>query len=250
VITPDGIVGKVKEVYFMSSQVLMINDRDSGAGVILEKSRLQGDLHGSSQGETVVKNVMSDEKVDVGEKVITSGGDRIYPKGLPVGNVTAVNSDPDKPLFLSIAVKPATNLGRLEEVLVITKITEELPNASQSSGPIRAADILAQRLPTVPKLPEKAPEKPEEKTQGKKPHEKPGTPGASTPGGIANQAKKLVGGTNSGVTEENTKPLVPKAPKAKKPAADQSPQATPPEATKPDKPETGPPPSNGEKPPE
>src|SRR5205807_6593753 len=102
VITPDGIVGKVKEVYATSSQVLMINDRDSGAGVILEKTRLQGDLHGSSQGETVVKNVMSDEKVDVGEKVITSGGDKIYPKGLPVGNVTAVNSDPDKPLFLSI----------------------------------------------------------------------------------------------------------------------------------------------------
>jgi rod shape-determining protein MreC len=216
---------------------------------------LQGDLHGSSQGETVVKNVMSDEKVDVGEKVITSGGDKIYPKGLPVGAVTAVNSDPDKPLFLSITVKPATNLNRLEEVLVVTKMTEELPNASQVSGPIRAADILAQRLPTVPKLPEKATDKPSEKTQEKKPHEKPGSTGASTqpekptPGGPANQAKKLVDGTNSDVTEKN-KSLVPKAPKTKKPAADQSPQATPPEATKPDKPETGPPPSNGEKPPE
>jgi rod shape-determining protein MreC len=255
VITPDGIVGKVKEVYFMSSQVLMINDRDSGAGVILEKSRLQGDLHGSSQGETVVKNVMSDEKVDVGEKVITSGGDRIYPKGLPVGNVTAVNSDPDKPLFLSIAVKPATNLGRLEEVLVITKITEELPSAGQVSGPIRAADILAQRLPTVPKLPEKATEKPSEKTQEKKPNEKPGNTGASTqpgkltPSGPASPAKRLLDGTNSSVTEKN-KSLVPKAPKTKKPAADQSPQATPPDATKPDKPATEPPPSSGEKPPE
>jgi rod shape-determining protein MreC len=255
VITPDGIVGKVKEVYFMSSQVLMINDRDSGAGVILEKSRLQGDLHGSSQGETVVKNVMSDEKVDVGEKVITSGGDRIYPKGLPVGNVTAVNSDPDKPLFLSIAVKPATNLGRLEEVLVITKITEELPSAGQVSGPIRAADILAQRLPTVPKLPEKATEKPSEKTQEKKPNEKPGNTGASTqpgkltPSGPVSAAKKLVDGTNSDVAEKN-KSLVPKAPKTKKPAADQSPQATPPDATKPDKPATEPPPSSGEKPPE
>jgi rod shape-determining protein MreC len=255
VITPDGIVGKVTVVYFMSAQVLMINDRDSGAGVILEKSRLQGDLHGSSQGETVVKNVMSDEKVDVGEKVITSGGDRIYPKGLPVGNVTAVNSDPDKPLFLSIAVKPATNLGRLEEVLVITKITEELPSAGQVSGPIRAADILAQRLPTVPKLPEKATEKPSEKTQEKKPNEKPGNTGASTqpgkltPSGPVSAAKKLVDGTNSDVTEKN-KSLVPKAPKTKKPAADQSPQATPPDATKPDKPATEPPPSSGEKPPE
>src|SRR5947207_11276269 len=123
VITPDGIVGKVKEVYFTSSQVLLINDRDSGAGVILEKSRLQGDLHGSSQGETLVRNVMSDEKVDIGDQVLTSGSDRIYPKGLPVGVVTAVNTDSDKPLFLAIAVKPATNLSRLEEVLVVTKMT-------------------------------------------------------------------------------------------------------------------------------
>src|SRR5437764_5551998 len=122
VITPDGIVGKVREVLFMSSQVLLVNDRDSGAGVILEKSRLQGDLHGSSQGETLVKNVMSDEKVDIGERVITSGGDRIYPKGLPVGVVTAFNTDPDKPLFLSIAVKPSTNLSRLEEVLLVKKM--------------------------------------------------------------------------------------------------------------------------------
>jgi len=247
VITPDGIVGKVKEVYATSSQVLMINDRDSGAGVILEKTRLQGDLHGSSQGETVVKNVMSDEKVDVGEKVITSGGDKIYPKGLPVGNVTAVNSDPDKPLFLSIAVKPAASLGRLEEVLVISKMPEELPSVGQSSGPIRAADILAQRLPTVPKPVEK-------------PQEKAGTSGAvATPGkpaqgGAASQGKKPVAGANSGVPANDGKPAVPKmpkAPKAKKAASqpDQSPP-TPSDSAKPGKPEPERPPSTTEKPPE
>jgi rod shape-determining protein MreC len=258
VITPDGIVGKVKEVYFMSSQVLMINDLYSGAGVILEKSRLQGDLHGSSQGETVVKNVMSDEKVDIGDMVITSGGDRIYPKGLPVGSVTAVNSDPDKPLFLSITVKPATNLSRLEEVLVVTKMTEELPNVSQISGPIRAADILAQRLPSVPKLPEKAAEKPAEKTREKKPQDKVNTPGAftqpekPTPGSITNQAKKGAGGTDSGVTEKNSKPLPLKAPKPRKETGqpDPSQKVPPQEATKPDKPGTEPAPANGEKPPE
>jgi len=253
VITPDGIVGKVKEVYFMSSQVLVINDRDSGAGVILEKSRLQGDLHGSSQGETVVKNVMSDEKVDVGEKVITSGGDRIYPKGLPVGNVTAVNSDSDKPLFLSISIKPAANLSRLEEVLVITKMTEELPNANQTAGPIRAADILAQRLPTVPKLPEKAVENANDKTQEKIPRKQPNDAGASTQpqrpisGG---PAKKVVSGANPGVTEQSSKPAAPKLPKTKKSAADQSPQATSPKSTQTDKPETQPMPASGEKPPE
>ncbi len=256
VITPDGIVGKVKEVYFTSSQVLLINDRDSGAGVILEKSRLQGDLHGSSQGETLVKNVMSDEKVDIGERVVTSGGDRIYPKGLPVGVVTAFNTDPDKPLFLSIAVKPATNLGRLEEVLVVTKMTEELPNAGQLSGRVRAADILAQRLPTVPKVPEKATGKPgdknpaQEKPATGKPENQAGTTGASTqsvkgiPNPIPNQAKKPAAGVNSGADKE-AKPVAPKPPKKAAPTPDQSPQATPP-----DKPQTEAPPPHAEKPPE
>ena len=265
VITPDGIVGKVKEVYFTSSQVLLINDRYSGAGVILEKSRLQGDLQGSTQGETLVKNVMSDEKVDIGDQVVTSGGDRIYPKGLPVGAVTSVNTDPDKPLFLSIAIKPATNLSRLEEVLVVTKMTEELPNVSQISGPIRAADILAQRLPTVPKVPEKATQKPTDKNQTQpkttgKPENKTGAAGTTTQpakpasGATTNPAKKPATGTNSGA-EKITKPLPSKAPNTKTPQKppgepDQSPQAVPPEAAKPDKPETQAPPTNAEKPPE
>ena len=268
VITPDGIVGKVREVYFMSSQVLLINDRDSGAGVILEKSRLQGDLHGSSQGETLVKNVMSDEKVDIGDQVVTSGGDRIYPKGLPVGVVTAVNPDPDRTLFLSIAVKPSTNLNRLEEVLVVTKMTEELPNVNQLSGPIRAADILAKRLPTVPKAPEKAdgktPDKddknqPQQKPTGK-PEDKIGAGGATippvkpVPNAATNPVKKLATGTNSGA-EKNSTSLPPKTPGTKTPkkpaeGSDQPPRAVPPKAAKPEKPTIVAPPANAEKPPE
>src|SRR5579864_3931034 len=91
VITPDGIVGKVREVYPVSSQVLLINDRESGAGVVLESSRLQGVLHGSDLGELGLSDIMADEKVDVGERIIASGGDRIYPRGLPVGVVRSVS---------------------------------------------------------------------------------------------------------------------------------------------------------------
>lgn len=151
VITPDGIVGKIKEVYPLSSQVLLINDRDSGAGVILENSRLEGVLHGSDLGDLRVDDVMSDEKVDVGERVITSGGDRIYPKGLPVGTVNKVSQDYDAGPFLNIRIKPAADLNRLEEVLVVTSFREENPSAQTSEVPRRAADIRAQRLPSIPK---------------------------------------------------------------------------------------------------
>jgi rod shape-determining protein MreC len=172
VITPDGIVGKIKEVYPLSAQVQLINDHDSGAGVILENSRLQGVLRGSDLGELRVDDIMADEKVEVGERVITSGGDRIYPKGLPVGTVTKVSQDNDAGPFLTIKIKPAADLNRLEELLVVTSMTEETPSASSAEAPRRAADILAQRLPSVPK-PTPTP------TKTAKPSTSPG------PGGLA-----------------------------------------------------------------
>ena len=149
VMTPDGIVGKVYSVFPTSSLVLEINDPSSGAGVILEKSRLQGILKGDARGtgETYVNNVMSDEKLEPGDVVLTSGGDRVYPKGLPVGTVEKILAGEDS--FLKIRVKPAANLNRLEEVLVITKIEDKAPQVNEAAAPVRAADILAKRLPTV-----------------------------------------------------------------------------------------------------
>jgi rod shape-determining protein MreC len=149
VITPEGVVGKVFRVYPSSSLVLLISDPSSGVGVILEKSRLQGILKGAASGETVLQNVMSDERVNPGEKVLTSGGDRVFPKGLAVGTVAEV--EPGSGLFLRVRVKPAARLERLEEVLVITRIEERGPSVDDLTGPVRAADILAQRLPSVPK---------------------------------------------------------------------------------------------------
>ncbi len=151
VITSDGIVGKVLRVFHASSQVLLINDPSSGVGAILESSRLQGILQGTAAGETMLRYVMSDEKVATGERVLTSGGDRIFPKGLPVGAVQQTN--PGSDLFLNIRVKPAANLSRLEEVLVVTRVLENTPQAPEPSAPVRAADILAERLPSVPPKP-------------------------------------------------------------------------------------------------
>ena len=150
VITVDGIVGKVLKVFGSSSQVLLIDDQSSGVGGILEKSRLQGIVRGTSSGEVVLEHIMSDNAVQAGEEVRTSGGDRIFPKGLPVGTVTQVGNGPD--LFLTIRVRPAANLNKLEEVLVVTKLLEREPTQLET-GTTRAVDILAQRLPSVPDKP-------------------------------------------------------------------------------------------------
>jgi rod shape-determining protein MreC len=160
VITPDGIVGKVKDVFPLSSQVLLINDHDSGAGVILESSRLQGIVKGTSLGELQINDIMSDEKVETGERVITSGGDRIYPKGYTVGTVIGATPDRDNDPFLAIKIKPAADISRLEEVLVITKMSDDSQATASGPAPMRAADILSQRLPSIPKVDPNAPKTP------------------------------------------------------------------------------------------
>jgi rod shape-determining protein MreC len=171
VITGDGVVGKTLLVSRTVSQVLLIDDQTSGVGAILEKARTQGVVRGTPAGEIVLEKIMSDETVQPGDKVLTSGGDRIFPKGLPVGTVTKIS--PGSELFLTIRVKPAADLSRLEEVLVITQQEEREPAPSEAAAPLRAADILAERLPTVP--PKPAPD------AGKPPAAAAATPGAKPP---------------------------------------------------------------------
>ena len=154
VITADGIVGKVLHVYRSTSLVLLISDQTSGVGAILEKSRINGILRGLPSGEVALDRVLSDEQVPTGELALTSGGDRIFPKGLPIGRVSKVSAGSD--FFLNIRVKPTANLSKLEEVLIVTKVDERQATPDQS-GPVRAADVLAERLPTVPPKPAEAP---------------------------------------------------------------------------------------------
>lgn len=157
VITDQGIVGKVLRVFHSSSQVLLVNDVSSGVGAILEKSRLQGVLKGTASGDAILDKVMSDEQVEPGERVLTSGGDRIFPKGLLIGYVRDVKTGAD--LFLKIHVRLSANLSKVEEVLVITKVDEREPSAAELNAPVRAIDILANRLPSVPEKPATDPSK-------------------------------------------------------------------------------------------
>lgn len=178
VITPDGVVGKIVRVFPGSSQVLEITDQSSGVGAILEKSRLQGIVKGTPEGDPVLDYIMVDEAVAPGERVLTSGGDRIFPKGLPIGSVVRVGKGHD--LFHAIYLKPAADLNRLEEVLIVTKVEERTPAADQAESP-RAADILAQRLPSVPKSADPAAPQPGATPAGANPKPAPASPPPGKP---------------------------------------------------------------------
>jgi rod shape-determining protein MreC len=154
VITPDGIVGKVRDVFAQSSQVILLNDPSYGAGVLLVNTRTRGILHGGPGGTLVISNLLPDDRIKPGESIITSGGDRVFPRGLPVGNVVSSKPDPDHQPYAITAVKPASNLDRLEEVLIITDVAEQLAlnkatDAEVDEAGKRAAEVVADRLPNL-----------------------------------------------------------------------------------------------------
>jgi rod shape-determining protein MreC len=119
VITPDGVVGKVIESYRDTSQVLLLTDKDSGVGAMLAESRIQSPVGGVGEPLLAMKYVANDDTVNVGERVVTSGMDRIFPRDLPVGTVAQIK--PGNP-FKQIRLRPAANLERLEEVIVLLSL--------------------------------------------------------------------------------------------------------------------------------
>lgn len=118
VITPDGVVGKIIGVYPDTSQVLLLNDKDSGVGALFAATRTQGVVKGIGEPQLLLEYVSNEEKVQVGEALLTSGQDRIFPKDLPLGTVVEATPDKRSP-FMRIRVNPAAHLDRLEEVLVL-----------------------------------------------------------------------------------------------------------------------------------
>ena len=143
VITPDGVVGKIIATYPDTSQVLLLNDKESGVGALLADTRTQGPVKGNGEPLLSLDYVSNDEKVSAGETVLTSGQDRIFPKDLPVG--TVVDAAPDrKTPFMKIRVKPAARLDRLEEVLVLpTRQELNLRKEADASTPPTVSPVVA-----------------------------------------------------------------------------------------------------------
>src|SRR3982750_1890834 len=124
VVTPEGIVGKVVAVYPLVSQVLLVTDPTFKVGVESQKGHVHGVLNCGS-GKCLVEQIQNEEKVDVGEWFFTSGEDRLFPKGFPVG--TVISAQPGqgmKNLVLNLSGAP----GGAEEVLVVLQgIHQNIP---------------------------------------------------------------------------------------------------------------------------
>jgi rod shape-determining protein MreC len=118
VVTPLGVVGKVVSVTKRSAKVILLTDANSGIDVLVQRTRSRGIVSGSLDNGTVLKYMKRSEDVQVGDRLITSGVDGVFPKGLMVGTVIKVNKQ-HLGLFQSVEVLPAVQSSRVEEVLVV-----------------------------------------------------------------------------------------------------------------------------------
>jgi rod shape-determining protein MreC len=139
VITPDGVVGKILEAYSNTAQVLLINEKGSGVGSLLATSRTQGVAIGQGEPLLSLQYIVNDQEVSNGELVLTSGGDRIFPKDLPVGTVVEVRAGNT---FKVIQLRPAARLDRLEEVFILLSRAEW---ESKPAGEVPSAGAAQQK---------------------------------------------------------------------------------------------------------
>ncbi len=123
VVTPLGVIGKVVAVTGRTAKVLLLTDPNSGIDVYVQRTRSRAIVSGSLDSGTMLKYVKRSEDVQEGDRLVTSGMDSVYPKGLLVGTVIKVRKQ-NRGLFQSIEVWPAAQVARVEEVLVVGVETE------------------------------------------------------------------------------------------------------------------------------
>lgn len=121
IISGAGVIGQVLESSAHFSKILLLADRNSAVAAIDQRSRIPGILKGDGDGLCRLTYVGKDDDIGVGDEVITSGTDRIFPKGLLLGKVIAVDKGSVSDIFQIITVKPSVELKRVEEVLVQIK---------------------------------------------------------------------------------------------------------------------------------
>ena len=118
VVLPQGVVGQVIEVSSHYSKVMLIIDRNSAVDALVQRSRARGIIKGSSADQCRFEFVLRKHDVQIGDTVIASGLDGVYPKGLLIGRVSDLGGRKSD-IFYDIAVAPFVDYETLEEVLVI-----------------------------------------------------------------------------------------------------------------------------------
>lgn len=117
VVVAEGLLGRVVGVDGRYAKVQLITDRAASVGAMVERTRRQGLVRGAGQGALTLDFIPRQEELVPGDRLLTAGIDGIYPRGLPIGTVTAVVSG--EGMFHRVEVAPAVDFGRLDQVYVL-----------------------------------------------------------------------------------------------------------------------------------
>ncbi|MEI6306016.1 MAG: rod shape-determining protein MreC [Deltaproteobacteria bacterium] len=120
VISADGIAGQTVKVSTSTSRVLLMTDHASGIAAVIQRSRARGVVKGKGEGLCSMVFTNRDEDVKVGDQVVSSGIGGVFPKGLPIGEVTMVKRG-EYGIFQTVTIRPVVNFSHLEEVLVVLR---------------------------------------------------------------------------------------------------------------------------------
>jgi len=126
VVVPEGIVGQVVSVSGHYAKVLLIVDQNSAVDALVQRTRARGVIKGEFADQCRLEFVLRKEDVQVGDTVISSGLDNVFPKGLRIGEIKDVTSDATE-MFYTISVGPYVDFEKLEEVLVVVSPKEIIP---------------------------------------------------------------------------------------------------------------------------
>lgn len=120
VIAADGVVGQTIKVAGEAARVLLLTDHSSGISATIQRSRARGVVKGKGEMLCSLEFATREEDVKVGDLVITSGIGGVFPRGVPIGEVTMVKRG-EYGIFQTVSIRPSVNLAHLEEVLVVER---------------------------------------------------------------------------------------------------------------------------------
>ena len=117
-IVAEGIVGQVSNVASHYAKVFLITDRNSAVDALVQRNRARGVINGNLSDQCFLKHTLRKYDINVGDAVVSSGVDGVFPKGLRIGNVSKVVKH-DSRIFQEITVAPYVDFEKLEEVFVV-----------------------------------------------------------------------------------------------------------------------------------
>ena len=144
VVCADGVAGRIASVSPHASRVLLVSDHNSGVDALIQRTRARGILEGTLSGTASLKYVKPSEELEVGDLVVTSGLDGIFPKGLRLGRVVGVTRR-ESGLFQLAEVVPFVDFSKLEEVLILTTGSRDV-NLAIDAAEAKAAAAAAARV--------------------------------------------------------------------------------------------------------